>query len=169
MKIHKNIISFTLLVALCSPAIADDVAQENFDEVTEPVAIHAEAPVDHAAEQNPATEQTIAIEGIVDIIDELINTLEQGTTFTLHNADYIVDDAHKGLGLSPDQLQALAIIASEMVSAAIEEISEQIQLSQKNPLTHADAIALLQACQNNLTIGSKFTLNGTTYHIIASN
>lgn len=112
----------------------------------------------------------------ISISDELVATEKQD--ITLDQALILLQDAIANISLripefeendaqklfTLDQAEALSTIISHVINA----VATQIEIHQHQSLLEKDGIVLLQACANNLTTGSQFTLNGITYTIVAS-
>lgn len=170
MKIHKNIMTLTLILSIMNPIKNSDF-DDNENQIT------PEYVLDQIEQPNPlnlyinstSTNASILISNELMFtenenisLDQAVKLLEETITDITSKIPNFDKNQHQKL-FTPAQ----AKILSTIISCIINTITSKIDVDQYQSLLEKDGIALLQACAENLTIGSKFTLNGITYTIIA--
>ena len=152
MKTNKNYISFAVILTLFCPIQSTNV---------EPSSNHS---MTHQEEYGQI--QVIDLQDAYRLVKNFAENLKHGHQFMISNTHYVITPEYKNL--SQAEISLITTVLSDVVNAAIETISEEIQEAIKHPISQDDAQKLLQALSKNLTPGSVFTLNGTTYTIVAS-
>lgn len=151
MKKNKNIAALTITLSIFAPIKPDNTdiaAIENITYITQEESL---ADIANVAEEK---EETITIESATQLLKNYIENLQ---------ADLRSQEEEFERKLNSTEKDILSTLLSSLVSSIASEIQEY---QSNNEVTKHDAIALLEKCINKLSIGAKFTFNGTTYVII---
>ncbi len=155
MKINKNIIAFAVCLAMVYPVKCEETTEETnrltnqqetlISEIATAAAQGAISAVENAIEAAQA-QNSISLEQAHEILQKLIDSLVDGSTFEINDIKYVVEQAHRSL---------------ESAATDYQTISQE------------DALTLLQKYNNNLeseesfSFNLKFKLNETLHTLTA--
>jgi len=176
MKKNKNILTLSASLLIFLPLQSNVTKQEPTAQQIEEAIIHAlndsqkNFPPHISKNQQESYEQTDTEKALTATIiaqkNDQNQTLKKTNLVALDNATNLlqtnIEEALKVL--TPAEIEILTTVISEIVDTAIAEI----QTLTNHEITIQDGTKILQDCINNLRQGTQFTLNGTTYTIIAS-
>lgn len=175
MKKNKNIIALSATLLIFSPLHSNLTPEEPTAQQIENAIAGAlkDAQKKFPAQINEDQQKSYELENtekvlIATIIAQQNNqnkTLEETRLITLENATSLLQtNIEEALRvLTPAEIETLTAVISEIVGSAIVEI----QTLKNHEITIQNGTTILEACINSLAIGTQFTLNGTTYTIIA--
>jgi hypothetical protein len=149
MKFNKNVIAFAFCLAMVCPVKCNDdidetnrltETQENIiSEIASTVFESAIAAIDNAIQANQK-EHAISIEKAHALLQNLMDSLVEGSTFEINDVKYIVAQVTKN-------------ITDESVTTDVQAISLE------------DALELLKNLENETTFSLKYSLNNTLYTV----
>lgn len=176
MTINKNILKLSMVASFFLPLNSHDTDQ-NIEPTPQQIELTITYALNDSQKNFPSHEIHKNVEEkfdelstaekalVANIIKQNHETDEQTKTITLENAAQLlqtnIDEALRVL--TPREIEFLTTMISEIIDSAITEI----QILKNHEISVEDGTTILQTCINNLVIGSKFTLDGTTYTITA--
>lgn len=151
MKKNKNIAALTITLSIFAPIKPDNTDIQAIQNATYTTQEESSANIVNIAEKK---EENITIESAILLLQNFIDSL---------GADLRCEEEEFERKLNSTEKDILSTLLSSLVSSIASEIQEY---QSNNEVTKNDAIVLLEKYINKLSIGAKFTFNGTTYVIV---